>query len=109
MKWEIILENYANHFNLPIRNNVKVDGLSREGKRYCISAGEQHFEADHVIIAMSNYQVPKIPAFAKDINPDIVQIHSFDYRHPSQLTGRCGACCWCRKFRIRVSTGSCKK
>lgn len=79
------LEHYANHFNLPIRNNVKVDGLSREANRYCITAGDQHIEAEHVVIAMSNYQVPKIPNFAKDINTDIVQIHSFNYRHPSQL------------------------
>ena len=79
------LENYAKHFNLPIRNNTKVDGLSREGKKYCIAAGNQHFEAEHVIIAMSNYQVPKIPTFAKELNPDIVQIHSFDYRDLSQL------------------------
>jgi putative flavoprotein involved in K+ transport len=79
------LENYAKHFNLPVRNNVKVDGLSREGNKYCITTGDMHFEAEHVIIAMSNYQIPKIPAFAKDINPDIVQIHSFDYRDMSQL------------------------
>lgn len=79
------LENYAKHFNLPVRNNVKVDGLSREGNKYCITAGNIHFEAEHVIIAMSNFQVPKIPLFAKDISPDIFQIHSFDYREPSQL------------------------
>jgi len=79
------LENYSKHFNLPVKNNIKVDGLSREGNRYCVSAGEQHFEAEHVVIAMSNYQIPKIPAFAKDINPNIVQIHSFDYRDISQL------------------------
>ena len=79
------LESYAKYFDLPIRNNVKVTGLSREGNKYCISAGDHHFEAEHVVIAMSNYQVPKIPAFAKDINPDIVQIHSFDYRDPLQL------------------------
>jgi putative flavoprotein involved in K+ transport len=79
------LENYAKHFNLPVRNNVKVDGLSREGNKYCITTCDMHFEAEHVIIAMSNYQIPKIPAFAKDINPDIVQIHSFDYRDMSQL------------------------
>ena len=79
------LESYATHFNLPVRNNVKVDHLSREGNNYFISGGDQHFEAEHVVIAMSNYQVPKIPDFAKDINPDIVQIHSFDYREPSQL------------------------
>jgi len=79
------LENYAKHFNLPVRNNVKVDGLSKEGNLYCITSGNQHFEAEHVIIAMSNYQVPKTPKFAKELNPDIIQIHSFDYRDLSQL------------------------
>ena len=79
------LESYAKHFNLPVRNNVKVTGLSREKKKYCVTAGDQQFEADHVVIAMSNYQIPKIPAFAKDINPNIVQIHSYDYRDISQL------------------------
>jgi putative flavoprotein involved in K+ transport len=79
------LEEYAQHFKLPVRNNIKVDGLSREENKYCVNAGDQHFEADHVVIAMSNYQIPKIPAFAKDMNPGIVQIHSFDYRDMSQL------------------------
>ncbi|MGB8316811.1 MAG: NAD(P)-binding domain-containing protein [Ignavibacteriaceae bacterium] len=79
------LENYAAHFNLPVRTGVKVDGLSREGNSYCIKAGDKHFQAEHVIIAMSNYQNPKIPQFAKELNPDIVQLHSFDYRNQSQL------------------------
>jgi putative flavoprotein involved in K+ transport len=79
------LESYAKHFNLPVKNNIKVDGLSREGDKYFIAAGDQHFEAEHVVIAMSNYQVPKIPKFAKDLNPEIIQVHSFDYRNPSQL------------------------
>jgi len=79
------LENYAQHFNLPVKNKTKVDGLSREGNKYCVSAGDKYFEAEHVIIAMSNYQMPKVPRFAEEINPDIVQIHSFDYRDQSQL------------------------
>jgi putative flavoprotein involved in K+ transport len=79
------LENYAAHFNLPVRTGIKVDGLTREGKLYCVAAGDGHFQAEHVIIAMSNYQTPKIPKFAKELNPDIVQLHSFDYRNQSQL------------------------
>ena len=79
------LENYAKHFKLPVRNNVKVVGLTREGNKYCITTDDGYFEAEHVVIAMSNYQIPKIPAFAKDINPDIIQIHSFDYRNMYQL------------------------
>ena len=79
------LENYAAHFNLPVKTGIRVDSLSREGKIYCIKAGRHHFHAEHVIVAMSNYQSPKIPSFAKELNPDIVQIHSFDYRNQSQL------------------------
>ncbi len=79
------LENYADHFNLPVRNGIQVDGLSRKGNSYCVTAGDRHFHAEHVIIAMSNYQSPKIPQFAKELNQDIVQLHSSDYRNQSQL------------------------
>jgi putative flavoprotein involved in K+ transport len=79
------LENYAAHFKLPVLNSVKVDGLSREGSSYCVKAGERHFQAEHVVIAMSSFQTPRIPKFAKELNPDIVQFHSLDYRIPSQF------------------------
>ncbi len=79
------LENYAAHFNLPVKTGVKVDGLSREGSSYCIKAGVMHFQAEHVVIAMSNYQNPKIPGFSKELNSDIIQFHSFNYRNPSQF------------------------
>ena len=34
---------------------------------------------------MANYQRPRAPAFASDLDPRIVQLHSFDYRNPTQL------------------------
>lgn len=79
------LENYAKHFNLPVRTGIRVDNLSRENNYYCISAGDQHFRAEHVVIAMSSFQTPRIPKFAKELNPDIIQFHSLDYRTPSQF------------------------
>ncbi len=79
------LEKYAAHFNLPVRLGVKVTGLSKEGDRFCVSADGEEFAAANVVVAMSNFQIPKIPEFAKKLNPDITQIHSFDYRRPSQL------------------------
>ena len=79
------LENYTKHFNLPVKCGVKVDGLSRVGKFYCVNTNGKDFKAEHVVIAMSNFQNPKIPKFADDLKPDIKQIHSFDYRSPSQL------------------------
>jgi putative flavoprotein involved in K+ transport len=34
---------------------------------------------------MANYQVPKTPAFARELDSGIVQMHSHHYRNPSQL------------------------
>jgi putative flavoprotein involved in K+ transport len=79
------LEAYASHFNLPVRTGVKVDILSREGNRFTISAGDQRFEADNVVVAMATFQKPHVPAFARDLDPGIRQIHSIDYRNPDQL------------------------
>jgi len=79
------LESYAKHLKLPVKTGVRVDSLSKEGDFYCVSSGDQQFQAEHVVVAMSNYQTPNVPAFSKDLNPDIVQIHSFNYKDQSQL------------------------
>jgi putative flavoprotein involved in K+ transport len=79
------LEAYARHFALPVRCGVRVERLSRVGDRFLVVARDQQFEADNVVVAMANYQRPRVPAFAKDLNPRIVQLHSLDYRNPAQL------------------------
>lgn len=78
------LESYAEHFELPVKTGVKVTGLSKENGLFCISSNVGQFEAENVIVAMSNFQVPKVPEFAQRLNPDITQFHSLEYRHPSQ-------------------------
>jgi putative flavoprotein involved in K+ transport len=79
------LEAYAAHFQLPVRTGVKVDRLAREDERFVVTAGDQRFEADNVVVAMATFQQPKIPMFAAELDPDIVQLHSSAYRNPSQL------------------------
>src|SRR5262249_42007580 len=58
------LEDYAAHFKLPVRLGMKVDWVSRQDKSYLVAAGDQRFVADHVVVAMANYQAPRIPGFA---------------------------------------------
>ncbi len=79
------LESYARRFQLPIRSGVRVDGLTWLDGRFHLTAGEQRFEADNVVVAMSNYQTPRIPDFAAELDRDIVQLHSMEYRSPGQL------------------------
>jgi len=79
------LESYAARFDLPVRTGVKVDELSREGDRYVLRSGGRRFEAERVVVATGANQVPKIPAFADELDSSIVQLHSGLYRRPSQL------------------------
>lgn len=79
------LEAYAKEFELPVRTGTRVERVSKQNDRYVVEAAGSVFEADQVIVAMSNFQKPKMPAFANELSRDIVQIHSKDYKAPSQL------------------------
>lgn len=79
------LEAYARKFSLPVRLGVAVDRLGRDGDRLAITAGDRRFEADNVIVATGPFQKPRKPAFAGELAPGIRQLHSREYRNPSQL------------------------
>ena len=79
------LEAYAGRFDLPVRTGVRVDRLTRVGGRFHVTAGDVVIEADNVVVAMANFQKPRVPSFARDLDPAIVQLHSSEYRSPAQL------------------------
>ncbi len=79
------LESYALHFSLPVRNGIHADGLARQEDGYVVSAGDRRFESDNVVVASGAHQEPRVPAFARDLDPAIVQVHSSAYRNPSEL------------------------
>jgi putative flavoprotein involved in K+ transport len=79
------LESYAARFGLPVQTGVKVDKLSKDGDRFVATAGSRRFESENVVVAMADYQSPKRPGFAGDLDPGIVQLHSQEYHNPSQL------------------------
>jgi putative flavoprotein involved in K+ transport len=79
------LEAYAARFELPVRTGTRVDRLSREGERYVVAAGDQRLEADQVVVASGAYQRPRIPAFAAELDPGVLQLDPNSYRNPSRL------------------------
>jgi putative flavoprotein involved in K+ transport len=79
------LESYARRFNVRVETGVRVERLSREGDRFVATAGNRGFEADNVVVAMSSWQKPRIPEFAGELDPSIVQLHVAEYRNPGQL------------------------
>jgi putative flavoprotein involved in K+ transport len=79
------MEAYAKRFDLPIRTGVSVDGVSRQENRYVVACGDRRIEADNVVVATGAHQNPKVPPFASELDPSIVQLHSSEYLAPSQL------------------------
>lgn len=79
------LQAYADRFALPVRTATRVDRLTRHNGRFEITAGERRLTADQVVVAMSSYQAPRVPAFAADLDRGIVQLHSSEYRNLDQL------------------------
>lgn len=79
------LEAYAAKFDLPVRTGVRVDRLFNEKDRFVATAGDLRFEAENVVVASGGYHTPRVPDFAPKLDPAIVQLHSSQYRGPSQL------------------------
>ena len=79
------LEEYAERFALPVRNGVTVEKLAKENGSFIVSANGSRIEADNVVVSTGFYRIPKVPAFAADLDPRIVQLHSSEYVDPSQL------------------------
>ncbi len=65
------LESYATRLSLPVQNGAFVDRLWREGDRFMVSAGGRLFEADNVVVATGANRLPRIPAFADQLDPEI--------------------------------------
>ncbi len=80
--------SYAKTFNAPIRTGVDVIEVSRlsgsSGFRVKTNCG--HLHANHVVVATGAFHTPVIPSIAPD-DKHLQQIHSTDYKNPSQLPG----------------------
>jgi putative flavoprotein involved in K+ transport len=79
------MESYVARFGLDVRTGVRIDRVSKRDGRFVIEAGASTYEADNVIVATGSHRVPRLPDFARDLDPRILQLHSSEYRSPAQL------------------------
>ncbi|AMM52870.1 hypothetical protein TH61_09350 [Rufibacter sp. DG15C] len=79
------LEQYAQHFQLPIAFRQRVTSVSKRDGVFTVKTNNQTFQARQVVIATGPFQKPYIPSYTTSLNPEVVQLHSAHYRSPSQL------------------------
>jgi putative flavoprotein involved in K+ transport len=81
------LEDYAR--DLPVELNSRVTAVRQAVDGYVVEVGgDRSYEADQVVIATGPFQVPFIPEASNRLGPDVVQMHSTEYRNPESLPGR---------------------
>ncbi len=82
------LEAYATRFALPVRSGTRVDSVrpaDGPDSGYLVTAGDRRYEAAQVVVASGAFNRPHVPEFAGLLDPAIRQLHSSQYRNPSQL------------------------
>ena len=79
------LEAYAREFELPVQTGTRVDKLSKVGAGFEVLCGKHRLFAENVVVATGAFSNPRIPPFARDLDENIVQLHSKEYRNPSQI------------------------
>ena len=78
-------EDYITRFELPVRYGVKVKTVEPIRSGYLVSCDGAEFEAVNVVVATGLNQKARIPAFSMNLPGGIHQLHSGEYRNPSEL------------------------
>ncbi len=85
-------EQYTQDYNLPIRYSTEATRiepiLEDGGYRLHTSSpldGEKTLQAKNVVIATGLFHKVKVPAFARDLPPEVAQVTSDQYRNPQAL------------------------
>jgi putative flavoprotein involved in K+ transport len=78
------LERYAERTGAPVVSGVEATEVTEHDGRYRIATTDGRYDARAVIVATGTFQRPKRPSIGSPA-PDILDLHSSDYRNPDQL------------------------
>jgi putative flavoprotein involved in K+ transport len=79
------LRSYAETFALPVRLRSPVTGLHHDDGVFTVTIPTGALDARQVVVATGPFQRPAVPALSGQLAPELLQLHSADYRNPDQL------------------------
>ena len=78
-------ERYAKSLGVPIHLRSRATAASRNGSGIVVETTGGTFRARELVVATGVFQTPKIPAFAAQLDPAVLQIHTSAYRRPARI------------------------
>ena len=89
VKDEIVdfLEEYARSFQPPIREGVEVREITKDERTgmFEVQTNRGAYTCQQVVVATGNFHFPALPNMAFSFPPDVLQIHSADYKNPESI------------------------
>lgn len=86
------LQSYAARYDLPVRTDSPVRRVARDSDSgsgaagFTVTTPTHTYRARTVVLATGPFgQLPRVPDLADDLDPEILQLHSSQYRRPGQL------------------------
>jgi putative flavoprotein involved in K+ transport len=79
------LIDYVRHFELPVELGSRVRSVRKPNGTYLVELDDRTYEADQVVIATGPFHLPRVPPITERLDPEVVQLHSSDYRSPADL------------------------
>ena len=79
------LEGYATYFKLPVQLQTEVLKIKKEKDIFELHTSKEILQSKKIIIASGGFQQPFIPSFSQHLSSHIFQIHSSQYKTPSQI------------------------
>jgi putative flavoprotein involved in K+ transport len=79
------LADYARQVQLPVQLREHVHSLRRADRGYVLETDGRTYKAEQVVVATGPFQVPWVPAIADQLDPSVIQLHSSEYRSPSDI------------------------
>lgn len=79
------LRTYAENFDLPVETGVGVHRLTRQGCGFLALTSSGPVRAPHVVVATGPFHRARLPAAHRELDPEVRQLHSSDYRRPADV------------------------
>jgi putative flavoprotein involved in K+ transport len=80
------LESYARTFALPVRLGTRVQALDADDEGYVVTTDRGRWTCRNVVVCTGTFgRTGAVPAIAAELDPAILQLHSSEYRRPSQV------------------------
>ncbi len=80
------ISGYAKTIAAPVMTGTTVSSVRRDGGGYAVKTDQGEWRSETVVIASGAFNVPRVPALAAAVPPEVTMLTPTEYRNPDALS-----------------------